>query len=130
MLSTVRRFAVAVTHRRYAASTVSATAGSRGRKVLGFSVDTPAQAAIWDAPGTTLDRLRQGGVTGRIIAGAIDVADLRTADAEGQTPADVIVWDGQAFEVQEITRYPAGVGAPTWTEFAASATERVANPEP
>ncbi len=104
-------FPGAVTRRRAAGDTINAD-GLRSR---GATTDTPIRAFVHDEPGDVEANAPEGQNDGRTIR-VYTTDDLRTVDVDGVTPADVVLWQGQAFEVVELRAWASGPGTETWRE--------------
>lgn len=105
-------FSFPVTRRRYAAAAVV-----KGRASRGAATDTPSDAHVFPATGKTLERFAAGNEDKRIVEGHSD-KDWRVET--GELPSDVLLYDGEQFELVDIGRWNEGpAGDPSWKAFVA-----------
>jgi len=118
--STVARFAVPVTKRRFP---VASTRNAEGYKVPPAAVDTPSRAHVFDAPAATIERFKLGQERRRVVEAHSPDPDWRTA-VKGGPKADRIVTDTEQFEVFHVARWNEGpVGKRSWVVIVAIKVE-------
>lgn len=120
MASTVRRFAVPITRRRYP---TPATTNGEGLRVYPAPSATTIRAHVFPAGGGT-ERLPDGGESSdEVEFGTAD--DIRAADEQTGALADEIVWQGSTYEVDSIDEWQGGAtaSAEVWREGRAHRVE-------
>lgn len=107
LASTVRRFAVPVTRRRY---TTAATRNAEGLRAYPAPVASTIMAHVFPAGGGT-ERLPEG----REVADEVEVHspanDLRTGDEATGLLADEIEWQGATYEITSVDEWQGGASA-------------------
>lgn len=98
--STVVRFALPVTRRRYGASTTN----DDGLREYGEAVEVTINAHTWDAPAEVVALLPVGLQTSRTIVGHT-VDEVLAGDPVTDTPPDHLVVQGEVFEVRSVARW-------------------------
>lgn len=126
MASTVARFSVPVTRRRYEPSTTNAD----GLQASAGYTDTPIQAHVFPAKPKTLERMPEGHSSSNTIEGHAASDELRTILEGSEIPgdryrADVLIVDGEQFEIFEASRWREGpAGAAVWFAVVAVKVKR------
>lgn len=105
--SVVRRFESPATRRRFAAHEVDAS----GLRMRGGFTDTAIRAAIWPANGS-VGRPPEGQQEADAVEG-VARTELRAADTEAGTTADVVIVGGAAYEIDSSQPWPRGASRTT-----------------
>jgi len=103
MASTVARFCVPATRRRYASS----SRNSSGLEVMGAVTEEVIRLHAWPAGGPD-QHLPEGWEMGRTIEGCTP-DDVRTHDEQAGLRADEVVWQGVTYEVVSVAAWQGGM---------------------
>lgn len=107
----------ALTRRRYNAQARSATTGRLNPRTY---TDAAFTGSWQPAPADVIERLPDG-ERAQAVYEVITTTPLRTSDVGGQTPADVVVVDGDEWQVRHVEDWTA---APMLRHYMALVTRR------
>lgn len=106
MASTVRRFSVPVTRRRYA---TAATRNAEGLRAYPTPTATTIQAHVFPANTETVKLPEGGEASARVEVHTAD--DVRIADEQAGLLADEVVWQGLIYEIVTVNLWQGGAAA-------------------
>jgi hypothetical protein len=120
--STVLRFCVPVTLRRYPASTRNAS----GLEVRGAPTESTIRAHVWPFAGDD-EQLPEGFEAGDAVEGNTP-DEVLVDDSEAGTPADEIVWQGSTYEITSVGPWQGGPAQGSSTFYAFTAVRVTGRP--